>query len=1017
MHAGAASPLGAANPRQEGPADLRLMGPALAAWGAAAAAPRAGVAATLAGLALVALAAAAVGARRGRPGLALAAVAALLCGAVAAAAAGMAAADLTRGPVRTFARQRHTAEVTVRITADPFLAHSGMPRPVVVDATAERVGATRLRTPVVLMAQDATRAWLRLVPSTRVTVTARFAPDDRGATAAVLRPEGPPRITSPPTAAQRLAARLRTGLREAAAPLPADARALLPGLVVGDTSALPQELEDAFRATDLTHLTAVSGANLTVVLILLIGPPGLAIRVERRGLAARLGLPLRWTALLGVALTLGFVLVCRPGPSVLRAAVCGLIALLAIGTGRRRSLLPALAAAVLLLVLYEPGLACSAGFALSVLATGSLLTLAPRWSAALHRRGVPPRVAEALAAAAAAQAVCGPVIALMSARLSLVAVPCNLLAEPAVGPATVLGFAALATAPLAPPVARALAWLAGWPTRWIAAVARRGAALPGADIAWPGGWTGGLLLAVVTAAALVAGHRLAHRPWLAVACVTALLLALVRPVPLPRVTAAWPPRDWRFAMCDVGQGDALALSAGPGAAVVVDTGPDPVPVDRCLRDLRVTAIPLLILTHFHADHVDGLPGVLRGRRVGAIETTVLDEPAGQAAEVRREAAAAGVPVQRAAAGEERAIGPLSWRVLWPPPTAADLPGDEPNDASVALLVRDRGLTLLLMGDLEPDVQQELLAEQPDLPRVDVLKVAHHGSAYQDPALFARVRPRLALISVGVGNPYGHPAARTVTELRALGAVVLRTDEDGPIAVTGDTSAELRTTFVAKGRVSTHAPPHPAPYPARRAGLHAAPRPAQHHGPYAGALSKGSKAPGARSGHAAARPGAARDRIAAGGYCRSSQPSYVPASSSRAAGSRTPSSSSSTTSHWASSASSSPARASRTRRGSPARPNRSATDSATSSAASRSGSTSTCRTSLTRALCRRCGRPWRPAVVPSWDAGPRWPGRPLQTTCSLRSRSPWARRTCCSTARCARWCSPPARPTRTPTCAT
>ncbi len=305
----------------------------------------------------------------------------------------------------------------------------------------------------------------------------------------------------------------------------------------GTPRALPADLKDAFKATDLAHLTAVSGANLTIVLIVLIGPPGLAIRSERRGLAARLGLPLRWTAVLGAALTLGFVLVCRPGPSVLRAAACGLIALLAIATGRRRSLIPALAAAVLLLVLYEPDLARSPGFALSVLATGSLLTLAPRWSEALHRRGVPPRLAEALAAAAAAQAACGPVIALMSARLSLVAVPCNLLAEPAVGPATVLGFAALVVAPFAPPAARALAWLAGWPTRWIAAVARHGAALPGAEIAWPGGWPGAVLLAAVTAAALVAGRRLVHRPWLVAACAFALLLALVRPVPLPRVTA------------------------------------------------------------------------------------------------------------------------------------------------------------------------------------------------------------------------------------------------------------------------------------------------------------------------------------------------------------------------------------------------------------------------------------------------------------------------------------------------
>ena len=116
---------------------------------------------------------------------------------------------------------------------------------------------------------------------------------------------------------------------------------------------------------------------------------------------------------------------------------------------------------------------------------------------------------------------------------------------------------------------------------------------------------------------------------------------------------------------------------------------------------------------------------------------------------------------------------------------------------MALLVRDRGLTLLLMGDVEPDVQAQLLDRYPDLPRVDVVKVAHHGSLYQDPALYARVRPRLALVSVGAGNPYGHPAARTVAQLQALGAVVLRTDRDGSVAVTGDTPSELRTTFAGQ----------------------------------------------------------------------------------------------------------------------------------------------------------------------------------------------------------------------------
>lgn len=109
---------------------------------------------------------------------------------------------------------------------------------------------------------------------------------------------------------------------------------------------------------------------------------------------------------------------------------------------------------------------------------------------------------------------------------------------------------------------------------------------------------------------------------------------------------------------------------------------------------------------------------------------------------------------------------------------------EPNDASVTLYVRTGGLSLLLLGDLEPPAQRGLLRRYPALPPVDVLKVAHHGSAHQDPALLHTARPRLALVSVGRDNPYGHPAPRTVDALRARGAVVLRTDTDGAIAVTG-----------------------------------------------------------------------------------------------------------------------------------------------------------------------------------------------------------------------------------------
>lgn len=412
----------------------------------------------------------------------------------------------------------------------------------------------------------------------------------------------------------------------------------------------------------------------------------------------------------------------------------------------------------------------------------------------MQRHRVPPRLAEVLAAAAAAQAVCAPVVVVLASRVSLVAIPCNLLAEFAVAPATVLGFAALAVAPLSMPVAELLARVAGWPVGWIASVARTGAALPGAQVDWPGGWRGAALLAVLTALLVLSARRLARHPWACSAAALLLVLAVLRPVPLTRIMTGWPPPGWKFALCDVGQGDAMVLAAGKGTGVVVDTGPEPQLVDRCLRDLGITRVPLLLLTHFHADHVRGLPGALRGRAVGAIQTTSLDEPHDQAEFVRRTAAAARVPVVRAVPGERRRLGPLDWQVLWP---GADSRGgapsfvsEEPNDSSVTLFVRSGALTLLLLGDLEPLSQQGLLRRYPALPRVDVLKVAHHGSGYQDSALLHNADPGVALISCGADNPYGHPAARTVEALRAGGAKVLRTDRDGAIAVTG-AGRELR----------------------------------------------------------------------------------------------------------------------------------------------------------------------------------------------------------------------------------
>ncbi|MQS12174.1 MBL fold metallo-hydrolase [Streptomyces kaniharaensis] len=781
-----------------------------------------------------------------RHGAAATLAAVLLTGATATAATLLQTADLHRGPLPELARVAEHAppraadeparvvEVELTVAGDPKSHASrggttGGQTVLTVDAVADRVTVpdgrvTRTRTPVTVMVRGQEAGpWQGLLPSARLAVEAEVRPAGEGydtESAALLVVRGAPRQLSPPSLPQRIAGRLREGLRTASDGLPPDARGLLPGLVVGDTSRLPGDLVDAFRATDLVHLVAVSGANLAIVLGALLGAPGQAGTPERRGLAALLGLSLRVSALLGTALTLAFVTICRPEPSVLRAAGTALIGMLALATGRPRQAVPALAGAVLVLVLLDPYLARSFGFLLSVLATAGLLILGPHWAEALRSRRWPHHLAGALAATAGAQALCAPVTVVLSGHISLVAIPCNLLAELAVAPATLLGFGVLVLQPLSPALARLLAEPAGVPVGWLALVARRGAELPGGQLSWPGGWFGVVTATLVTLAVCWAaplllprradsGGRVRARVRWVRALVTGTLLVvllavLVRPPLLARIATGWPPPGWRIVMCDIGQGDMLVLPVDtPGSAVVVDAGPDPNAADRCLRDLGITTVPLLLVTHFHADHVEGVPGVLRGRRVGAIEGTTLDDPPGEAARVSSWAAGAGVPLLRAGRGERRSAGPgLSWDVVWPDAGAAvEAPGA--NNASVALLVTVAGgVRMALLGDLEPPAQSALLGR---VGRVDVLKVAHHGSAHQDWDLAGALRPRLALISCGEGNSYGHPSPRTVDRLRGLGATVLRTDRSGDIAVTGDSPATLGAAVHPQGAHEAHKP--------------------------------------------------------------------------------------------------------------------------------------------------------------------------------------------------------------------
>ncbi len=511
-----------------GPPDLRLLPPVLAGW-----------AATWLGLSLP-------------PGLTVAcATATALCGAagmvharrrvaahplapepwasaactlllVAAGLALSAALHLvagSHGPVPGLAAESALVGTALTVTGDPrrietkLGQRSGAASTVLVIVPVRITGVTtedgaeyRVGTSATVFARPRTPedvdAWLALLPSEHLRVSGRLQPA-RGGTrdAAVLMVRGAPKVVGGPSIIQGVAGHLRADLRDAASILPAEEAGVLPALAVGDTSHEPTDLADALKSSGLTYITVVSGENLVFLSVAL--------------------LPVaRWVGLRGRAITgvtlvlvLGFTVLARPGPPMVRATVMSLLGCAASLSGRRFRALATMAAAVLVLLLVDPWLARSYGFALSVAATAGLLIVAPGWCDRLLDRGVPLWAAGPAAATAAAELFCEPLLVTFSGSLPLIAVPANVLAVPAAPVATVLGIASMAADAVSPVFGHAVAWVAQWPVRWICLIARGAAAVPGGCIGWPRGLPGcGLLLACYAAGwrlLLRSRHRLA----------------------------------------------------------------------------------------------------------------------------------------------------------------------------------------------------------------------------------------------------------------------------------------------------------------------------------------------------------------------------------------------------------------------------------------------------------------------------------------------------------------------------
>ena len=609
------------------------------------------------------------------------------------------------------------------------------------------------------------------------------------------------------------------GLREAlAGPLrhliPEPEGGIVRGIVLGERAAVDADLASAFARSGTSHLLAISGFNMTLV--------ATAVALVARGrvrpaitAAITVGCVLAYSVLVGLA------------PSVARAAVMAVVASLGLAFGRRPATDNALALAVATMVGIDASAIGDVGFLLSATATGGLLYLGDPISQRLAF--LPGAVREGLATTLAATLPTIPIIAAVFGRVSLVSPLANLLAVPLFPP---LMFAGALTA-VAGTVSREVAQLPALGAYALAFLLRlvveTSAGLPLASLAVPDGPVAGVAYGVAVGVGLffgpaatsrfvravrrrargpriptvrisVGGSRARGALWAGAALAVALVVA-------GAAAFFWPPPSGiRVRALDVGQGDAFLVEFD-GRTILIDGGPDP---SRLLAELGASLPPwtrridVVALTHAHADHADGLIGVLERYEVGlAIEPVGLN-PGPVATAWNDRIQRAHVPHRAVAAGARLRIGDATLAIL--------APDTDPRVDVPSLVMRlERGsFSMLFMGDATEQAQADLLLSPRSLA-TRVYVPPHHGaaSAYAG-RLVDAIRPSAAVISVGAQNRYGHPTAET---LAALGRVpVYRTDRDGTVELDQSANAQLVVRTHAnglpppRGGFLPHAPP-------------------------------------------------------------------------------------------------------------------------------------------------------------------------------------------------------------------
>ena len=565
--------------------------------------------------------------------------------------------------------------------------------------------------------------------------------------------------------------------------LPSVGGQLIAGLTTGDVTRVSEALASNMKTSSLTHLTAVSGANCQVVVLAVFF------------LLARVGLSRAWRVIGSVAMLVGFVAFVTPQSSVARAAVMAVAVLAGVASGKLTAGTSMLAVSVVVLLIIEPRWAVDYGFALSVLATLGLLTLTQPLVASVERwklgsfavgRRLSPGVRMAFAVPMAATIACQPVLILLQPSLSTYGVLANILAEPVAAAATMSGLVVACVAVVFPSLASLLARVAWLPAEWIGRVAQVTAGLPMPRIGWLDGLVGTSLASLVCASIVLLllkpkFLRPVARRSLSIAVAAVALLAVFITLSGAVWRAVRIPDNWSIVACDVGQGDAFAIRStaanGEPHFALIDTGRNEERIRDCVTRLGIQRFDFIVLTHWDRDHVGGVDAVL-----GLTKHLLVIRPADPSEELILEhVSRPGIEVELAHTGTAGKFGHAAWQVLWPDAQTPSMQTGNPG--SIAMLWNIDGITFATLADMGGEAQDTLAAHLIDLPHVDVLKVAHHGSADTSQAFTERLHPKIALIGVGANNGYGHPTRSALSALQRIGAQIERTDQNGMVVLT------------------------------------------------------------------------------------------------------------------------------------------------------------------------------------------------------------------------------------------